>query len=343
MEFKRKHIIASGLLVAACSVFSLGAQAAAIITNGTVKMGINDQGNLNVAGGAPSIVDGTTVVGLRLVTAAGEYESTSHGCTCEGWGAGVAGSGISGSANDDVGPFYDVTQVSFVSTAMTATSVVDIDGALRVTHHYAPSADTPFLYEVAVTIENISGTILGDTTAGSTDLRYRRTMDWDVEPTTFDEYSTIGGWPAANLIGSSDDGFASSDPLSGALADIGGCAVNGNFTDCGAADHGAAFDFGFEGLGIGESKMFSIFYGAAPTEAQADVARALAGVEVYSYGQCNPAVDSVCSLTAGTPVTHIFGFAGVGGTPPPPIPVPATLALLGLGLMGMARSRRRKA
>ena len=43
---------------------------------------------------------------------------------------------------------------------------------MRVTHDYHPSAN-PNLYEVTVTVENIS--------AVPVDLRYRRVMDWDID------------------------------------------------------------------------------------------------------------------------------------------------------------------
>ncbi|NEQ27730.1 MAG: hypothetical protein F6K28_53785 [Microcoleus sp. SIO2G3] len=40
------------------------------------------------------------------------------------------------------------------------------------------------MYKAAVTIENI-GTELVE------DLRYRRSMDWDIEPTAFSEFVTV--------------------------------------------------------------------------------------------------------------------------------------------------------
>jgi hypothetical protein len=63
---------------------------AAVITAGNVVMGINFEGHLNTddtrAVPKPDIV-GTGPVGLRWVAPGGdEYESTSHGCFCEGWG-----------------------------------------------------------------------------------------------------------------------------------------------------------------------------------------------------------------------------------------------------------------
>jgi len=57
----------------------------AIIADGKVILGINDAGNLNVVGGAPSATHGggsTTDVGMRFVPADGggaEFEATSHG------------------------------------------------------------------------------------------------------------------------------------------------------------------------------------------------------------------------------------------------------------------------
>ena len=70
---------------------------------------------------------------------------------------------------------------------------------------------------------------------------------------------------------------------------------------------------------------------------------AAVGAEVYSFGQCNPASTACGSL--GDPMTFIFGFAGVGGTPVGTIPEPGTLALFGSGLAGAIarRYRRRKA
>ena len=45
-----------------------------------------------------------------------------------------------------------------------------------------------------------------------TDLRYRRAIDWDIEPTAFDEWVTIKG-TSPQLLFTSDDGFASTNPL----------------------------------------------------------------------------------------------------------------------------------
>ena len=190
------------------------ANAGAIITNGTITMGINDQGHLNVFGGPPSSGTGTTAVGLRYNPTGAE--ATAPGCLCEGWGAGIVSLGTSGYANvDSDGGVHNLALVSFSSTASTATSVVLIAGALEITHFYHPTSKTDNLYQVDVSIKNLTGT---DLTAA--DLRYRRVMDWDIEPTAFSETVTVGGVPAAlgiangsNLRRVGDDGFASANPL----------------------------------------------------------------------------------------------------------------------------------
>lgn len=56
----------------------------AIVSNGFIKLGINDKGSLNV-GGSTSSVSGERVVGMRVLLPDGEYESTAQGCPCEGW------------------------------------------------------------------------------------------------------------------------------------------------------------------------------------------------------------------------------------------------------------------
>lgn len=274
------------------------------INNGTVMLGVWNSGELNVPAGIeqPGNI-GTDVVGLRYMGTG--YESTADGCVCEGWGAADATSGVTGSANRDRGiPTSNLRVESFTTTDSTAVSTVVIaDGAgedvLRVTHDYHPSA-TPQLYAVDVTIQNLSDEPV--------DPLYRRVMDWDVQPTAFDEWVTIQGTEdAENVLFASNDGFASGDPLSGP-SDIG---LIGDFVDEGPADHGALFDFGFDDIDPGGALTFTTFYGAAGTEAAADNALAVVNAEVYSYGQ----PDTETGPTNGDPNTFIFAFAGVGGEP----------------------------
>ncbi|MCK0114331.1 cell wall-binding repeat-containing protein [Ornithinimicrobium sp. F0845] len=276
------------------------------ITNGTVMLGVWASGELNVPANLaqpPGAVDGTTDVGLRYVPTG--YEATADGCVCEGWGVADFTTGLSASANRDWGPpTSNITVESFTTSPSSASSIVLVKDdagldALRVTHDYHPSA-TPNLYAVDVTVENL--------TDEPVDPRYRRVMDWDIQPTAFSEYSTIQGTEAAtDVLFASNDGFAQADPLSGP-SDLGS---TGDFVDVGPDDHGALFDFGFDEVAPGETLSFTTYYGAAGTEAAADAALAVVGAEVYSYGQ----PDTETGPTNGDPNTFIFAFSGVGGAP----------------------------
>ena len=265
----------------------------AVISNGTVQLGVNCVGDLNVDG--PQSSGGTPVVGLRYVPT--NSDSTSPGCACEGWGVADETTQVTGYANESSGRSGNLTVVSFTSDADSATSVVDVGSTFRITHDYQPSTKTPNLYTVSVTIKN--------TSAAATHTRYRRVMDWDVEPTPFAEVVTLQRGNAAELVFTSNDGFATADPLAGP-SDLG---LTGSFTDQGPDDHGALFDFDFGSLAPGESKTFSTYYGAAATENGAVAALGAVGAESYSFGQ--PSTPD--GPTLGTPNTFMFAFSSVGG------------------------------
>lgn len=268
----------------------------AIIDNGVIQLGVNEAGHLNVPGGTPSSGTATPVVGLRFLPT--NAEAIAPRCLCEGWGVADAISLVSGYANENEGGTFNITPVSFVFTEDSAVSVVRVGNTFEVTHDYHPS-DHPNLYEATVTIRNISGAV--------TDIRYRRVMNWDIEPTAFDEFVTIEGGNAANLLFSSDNGFETANPLGGRSQIL----FQGNAVDSGPTDHGALFDFGFDGVPPGGTITFKIYYGATATEQAALMALRQVRAEVYSLGQ--PSTEG--GATLGTPNTFIFAFAGVGGDP----------------------------
>ena len=153
----------------------------AIITNGLIKLGVTEQAALNVPGGEPTAPeDGRdeTRVGLRYIfpDGRGEGESTSYGCTCEGWGVGADGESIFfNTANDNSLP-EEYSNI-FTATDSTAVSTLTFtSGTMRVTHDYHPAAKSKNLYEVTVTLENLSGATISD-------VPYRRVFDWDIYPT----------------------------------------------------------------------------------------------------------------------------------------------------------------
>ena len=256
------------------------------ISNGTVKLGVNCKGELNVEG-----------TGLQYVPTGND--STSPGCACEGWGAGDATSEVSGWANQSSGNSSNLAQVSFVTTPTTAVSVVDIGTTFRVTHDYHPSPSTPNAYEVSVSIKNIG--------AAATHLRYRRVMDWDIEPTAFSEFVTLFKGSSPFLTFTSNDGFATSNPLAGP-SDIG---QTGQLHRRRAQRPRGSLRLRLRQPGApGATKEFRTFYGAAGTETGAINALNAVGVEAYSLGQ--PSTPD--GPTLGTPNTFLFGFRDIGGT-----------------------------
>lgn len=307
-----------------------------IIDNGPagfVQLGINPEGHLNVPGvpgvTMPSFQDGTTNVGLRFIP--NNSEATAPGCLCEGWGvanddAATGTFSLFANVSIDGGP-NNMTLVSAAttgtgsladSTATTFSSVVReaANDRVEVTHDYHPSI-SPNLYQVDVTITNI------DTPIGN--LLYRRVMDWDIAPTTFSEWVEIDIGTAVNVKQATNDGFASANPLAppfGTDPNPRFCPNGGVVTPLtpggttqyadGPCDQGALFDFEFGSLAPGESRKFTIFYGATVTKADALLALAAVGAEVFSLGLPTNPDDSE---DIDGPNVFIFAFKGVGGKP----------------------------
>jgi hypothetical protein len=321
----------------AMSFAALSTPTQAIIDNGTVQLGINPEGHLNVGGGTASMPsDSTTVVGLRYVPTNGE--STAPGCLCEGWGvanADEATGSFSGFANiDSDGGVYSLTALP--ETGVTSTvghtkpesvgsaykSVVQTTNErLKVTHDYKPSS-SPNLYNVEVTIENVGSEDVGD-------LRYRRVMDWDIAPYTFNEHVELHIGNAEDVLRITTDGFESADPLE----------INEPYTGSppatlvpGSLDHmssrpsdqGSLFDFGFGILKAGEKRVFQIYYGAAESRQQALTALSQVGAEVYSFGIPS---DNLGNPSLTGPHIFIFAFGAVGGVAVDTI-APTTTAVL---------------
>jgi hypothetical protein len=319
---KKLSIVSGALAVAAAIAFSPAQAAVLTSTGGAVSVGINDIGSLINSG-----------VGISLT---GFGDGLTPGCPCEAWG--VSANGVAGFTGPSVGT-SNITAgapggggLFRSNTTMTSVSGIAVSQTWT---EAAGSSATGALFRNHVVITNTTG-------ATATDVRFGRSMDWDIPPTPFTESVThrgvaLGG--TSLLLRATDDGFAQANPI-GDIGNNGIAAgnVNTNFEDLApGGDHGSLFIFGFGDLADGASVEFDIFYGAATTEAEANALIAANLIELVSYGQDN---------ASPTGQTYIFGFGDVGLPPidpdPTGIPEPATLGLFGAGLIGLAMMRRRR-
>ncbi len=274
-------------------------QSGAILTNGTITLGVGCQGHLNIPFERDPLPEspqeGVGWIGLRYnVTGAA---ATEAGLPAEGWGVADVTTGAWAGTNAAGGP-TNMSVQSFESTPDRAVSSVDTaDGIFRVTHDFHPAPSTPQLYEITVTIQNIG--------VQPTHLLYRRIMDWDIYPTPASEFVTLEHGTATNLLRSDTNWLNSLNPL------LFNSTQPGPVTDAGPGDLGALFDFDFGTLGSGESKSFNIYYGAAGSEADALAVIGASGAEAFSLGQ--PSVPG--GATTGIPNTFILAFSAIGGSP----------------------------
>lgn len=305
-------ILKTSFTALALAAVALSAQAApAVLDTGLIRMGVGDTGGL---------AQGT---GVGLVGPTGD--AITPGCLCEGWGA--AAGGVTGYTYGN-----GSTNFNFVTSTMTATgaatgSVVTVmTNGLEVTHTYSSAAGGK-LFKVDITLKN--------TTAGTiTDVRYARTLDWDVSPGFFlDNYTTVYGGtptgPGGQVLHTSTDPFAAPDPMAFRTQE-----ANTNVVDS-VGDKGGYFVFGFGDLAAGDSETFETYIGADRTVAGLLAALGSVGVEAYSYTTGNDTTGG------GFAPAYGYGFAGLGLPPSIPVPAPGSALLVGLGLLAAAAARRK--
>lgn len=313
-----KNIMRAALAASTALLVAQAHAGVVINTPGGASVGVQDGGALGAAEPTGGPFTGIAFTGVG--------DGITPGCLCEGWGA--SGNGVYGQSGNANGGNVNITILPFVGVAgVSGVSTVQVGGGgPLVTQAYGLSA-SQYLVRDTVTLTNMTGALM-------TDVRYSRSMDWDIPPTTFREDVTIQRNGSTKLLYSNDNGFAAPNPLVNPAALRAG-TTNTDFVDNGPADHGAFFTFGFGDLAIGASTTFDIFYGAAPSEALALGALGAVAAEVYSFGQQSG------DPTGGTPATYIFGFAGVGGTAVT-VPEPSGIALM-LTAFGIAGAVGRKA
>ncbi len=285
-----------------------------------IAMGLRPEGHM----GAPwphDIVANASYTGIAYkfpadaASFAGTWQdATTPGCLCEGWGAGgkVAGAKFHGRANQSSGGVNNLAVKNFVTTDTSLTSTVWINDSLgnpmlEVTHQFGPSTNEPStLFQALVTITNISGNTV-------TDVRYNRTMDWDIPPTIFSELVSIYGSELSaasphrpRILFSGDNGFMRPNVWSSSGAYTRSTELNKDVIRNGPSDHGYAATFELGDLICGEAHTFMIYYGAGATAAIVKTALESESVPLYSIGESNP--------SASSDIAYGFGFKGVSGS-----------------------------
>ncbi len=284
----------------------------------TIALGVNKHGHLNTRTGNIATNAIATGLAYKWPTDSRWRDATAPGCLCEGWG--VSGNGYVGRAAVDTGGIYGLTLDSFEPSIANIKSVTKMGPTgswysrtpvkdseiLQITHDYGPAAEAQHtLFQGLVTISNISDKKV-------TNVRYRRTMDWDIPLRVFYEYVSHGGVAKSisasglpKLIQSCDNGFETPNPLGGCRnLSWRGSTNNVDFDHSGPQDHGSSFTFQMPDLRCGESVSFMIYYGVANTRVKALEAIKAVGAELYSLGEGGYAKDGI---------TFIFAFKGVSG------------------------------
>jgi hypothetical protein len=182
------------LVIVLCVGTQLLAQPGADINNGIVRLGVNKDGSLIITPTVPPLNSAqfTPLVGIRYMPT--NNDGSAGGLPVDGWGVADTITKKWGGALNGSQP--NLAGIVQVATASTATCTVIANGIFQVTHDFHPSTH-PNAYEITVTVKNISGATVA--------ALYRRTIDWDIEPTATNEYVTIQGQTLSGIVSFTND------------------------------------------------------------------------------------------------------------------------------------------
>lgn len=290
----------------------------------TLALGVNKEGHLNTprGSGVPSnnahTLNSSGAVGLAYSWSGGGsgpsgwYDGIAYGGMQEGWGASaidVKNIATYGAASVDSGGIVNVAVKNFVVDSTSVKSTTQINDSvgipmLEISHLYSPTTGSTnaTLFQALVVITNISGATLRD-------VRYRRTVDWDLNNNTTAIYADQSGAAIATsstavpkIIDACSNGTSTPNPLN-ACVPPSATTSGANFTSIGPDNLGSSITFQFGDLKCNESVAFYVYYGAGSSKAQLTSAFTTVGASAYSLGY-DPAYPTLA---------YGFGFKGISG------------------------------
>ena len=276
------------------------AQATITDAGGTVAVGLSSYG---------ALYNGNDGTGFRR-TADG-FDPIQPGTPRDSWGLSAGGS----SAWSDPQFFGDsgITSGGLVAGANSAVATAVTDFGFTVLQNYS----------FVDGILRIDTSVTNNTADAVSDVLFQRNVDWDIDPTAFDEKIFGPSGSSSLVIEGSNYGFENPDaaqPYSfGCLADC----------NAGPGDLGAGIRINLGSLMGGATRKFTYFYGISTlgqTPAGLIAAGHAAGAQFIIGGRSNN--------SDGPDNSAFIGVAGV--------PEPATWAMLILGFFGLGSMLRRR-
>jgi len=278
-----------------------------VISTAQMQVGIGTNGNL---------FDSGAVIGMRRTDG---YDPISPGAPREAWGI-SAGSSV-GFADTKFGPLHlSTTARTFTSSSGQITTFLQSGATnlLQVVQKYSFVPGAGNILKILTTVTNV--------TASNQAVYYSRNVDWDINPTFFN--NTVIPAYSSPILQASFSGEEAPSPLA-LFANV-APTTGGTMT----GDLGAGMRINLGTLLPGQSTTFDVFHGISlGTQTRSNLASQLVTAGANVFVASGDSTDHVNSAAMG------FGFE------PAVVPLPSSVWMGGvlLGLIGIVRLVRRQA